>query len=412
MLRAVSIPCRLPRAEADALNRASGEVYSRVVVTHWRVYRRTGHWLSPGAAERLDDYYAQDAERTLHAHSIDAAQQGFYKAVKTARTNRKGGKVQNAHFPHKRKFYRTTAWKSTGIRHRDGRMLLSRARGLEPVCVDFETDGTVREVRLVYDLKQHSYFWHVVVEDGITPTPVEGGTTAAIDMGEIHPVAITDGEEACVLSCRQLRSVAQGTNRAVASLQSKLSRTKRGSRRSKRLHHAKRRMLARQKRRQRDLLHKVSRATIAWCQERNVGTLAIGHIRDIADKTKEERRLHRTVRQKVSNWSHGTLRQYLGYKAEEAGIGVHDNVPEHHTSQTCPQCGHRHKPKGRTYRCTAQGCGFVFARDGVGAANILSRFLHGELGKVCPSEAKYRHPFLTGKRSPSDTRQVAAGTRQ
>ena len=66
MLRAVSIPCRLPRAEADALNRASGEVYSHVVVT----------------------------------------QQGFYKAVKTARTNRKRGKVQNARFPHKRKFYR------------------------------------------------------------------------------------------------------------------------------------------------------------------------------------------------------------------------------------------------------------------------------------------------------------------
>lgn len=158
MLKSVAIPCRLPRAEADALNRASGEAYSRVVVTHWRVYRRTGHWLSTGAAERLDDYYAQGAVRLLHAHSIDAAQQGFYKAVKTARTNRKGGKVQNAHFPHKRKWYRTTVWKSTGVRYRDGRMLLSRARGLQPICVDFQTEGQVREVRLVYDLKQRGYF--------------------------------------------------------------------------------------------------------------------------------------------------------------------------------------------------------------------------------------------------------------
>ena len=43
----------------------------------------------------------------------------------------------------------------------------------------------------------------------------------------------------------------------------------------------------------------------------------------------------------------------------------------------------------------------------VGAANILSRFVYGELGRVPAPEPKYRHPFLTGKRSPADTGQVA-----
>jgi putative transposase len=137
--------------------------------------------------------------------------------------------------------------------------------------------------------------------------------------------------------------------------------------------------------------------------------LAIGDVRNVADKTKEKKRLKRPERQKIANWSHGTIRRYLGYKAEAAGISVHDRVPEHHTSQTCPSCGHRHKPRGRVFQCPA--CGFVFPRDGVGCANILSRELHGELAKVRPTTAKYRRPFQrwfrNGLRSPADTRQVA-----
>jgi IS605 OrfB family transposase len=95
--------------------------------------------------------------------------------------------------------------------------------------------------------------------------------------------------------------------------------------------------LARQKRRRRDLQHKISRATIDWCKEQQIGTLAIGDVRDVADKTKEQRQLARAQRQKVSHWPHGTIRRYLGYKAEAAGISVHDRVGEHHTSQVSSQ---------------------------------------------------------------------------
>jgi len=84
-------------------------------------------------------------------------------------------------------------------------------------------------------------------------------------------------------------------------------------------------------------------------------------------------------------------------------------VPEHHTSQTCLHCGQRHKPRGRVFHCPA--CGFIFARDGVGCANLLSRVLHGVLGKVRPPTTKYRRPFQrwfrSGRRSPADTRHVA-----
>jgi hypothetical protein len=40
MIRTQIIRCRLPRDKADALNRASGQVYTGVLVAHWRVVRK------------------------------------------------------------------------------------------------------------------------------------------------------------------------------------------------------------------------------------------------------------------------------------------------------------------------------------------------------------------------------------
>jgi len=39
MIRPHTFPCTIPRADADALHRASGRVYSETLVWHYRVYR-------------------------------------------------------------------------------------------------------------------------------------------------------------------------------------------------------------------------------------------------------------------------------------------------------------------------------------------------------------------------------------
>ncbi len=128
MIRTSIIPCDLPKAAADALNRASGAIYSRTLVTHYRVYRKRGnktrYWLSQFAGMRLNDYLTRSDPPVLQAHSKDAAQEGFYKACTTAKTNRHLG----AHYPHKRKFYRTTIWKSTSIRRQSDTLFLSSLR--------------------------------------------------------------------------------------------------------------------------------------------------------------------------------------------------------------------------------------------------------------------------------------------
>jgi putative transposase len=419
MIRTVTFACSLPKTDADVLNLESGAVYTRVLVEHYRVYRHTGHWLSVGAACRIEDRLG--GPTILHAHSRDAAQQAFYKAIKTARTNRRDG--LGGQYPHKRKRFRTTIWKNTGIRVRDGVLLLARARGLEPVRVSLPShlvdlpEDAFREARLVWEKATRRYEWHLVVEDGQTPKDSPGDSVVAVDLGEIHPAAATDGEENVIVSCRALRSLNQYTNKRLAALSHKQAGKVKGSRGWRRLQRRKNRFLAQQRRRKRDMEHKISREVVDWAVERKAGTIVIGDVRDVADG----KRLNRKSQQKVGNWSHGKQRQYIQYKAAAEGIEV-ALQDEAYTSQTCPQCGRRYKPTGREYSC--RRCGFLGHRDIVGASNILSRTLHGEVGKVVPPSAiKYRQPFGRarkreiewsfsregeGKRSPADTGQVAS----
>ena len=403
MLTTQVFTCSLPKDTADALNRESGRIYTATLVEHYRVYRHTGNWLSPKADEKLSDFIT--GETILHAHSRDAAQQGFAKACKTARAYKKMG--LNSHYPHRIKHWRTTIWKSTGIRKREETLLLALARGHKPVQVrlpeklqSLEPIAFV-EMRLVWDKAGRHYQWHAVIEDGTTPNAAPGSNVAGIDLGEVHPAAASDGAQSVIFSARQLRSLAQYSNKRLAGLQQKQSKKTKGSKRWKRIQRRKSRFLAQQKRRKRDIEHKVSRAVVAWAVERKVGKLAVGDVRDAADGVA----LGKQTNQKIANWPHGKLRTYIAYKAAAKGMTV-ELVNEAYTSQTCPNCGERHKPKGRVYRCPA--CGFQSHRDAVGAANIRSVFLYGKPGQSPPGEVKYRHPFKrVGMRSRPDTAHVA-----
>jgi putative transposase len=108
----------------------------------------------------------------------------------------------------------------------------------------------------------------------------------------------------------------------------------------------------------------------------------------------------------MSQWNHGKIRQFVTYKAEAEGIKV-ELEDEKYTTQTCPNCGHRHKPRGRQYECPS--CGFQAHRDVVGQVNILSRYKHGEPGQIpAPAVITYRIPHnLRVMRRCPDTGQGA-----
>src|SRR5262245_3560429 len=387
MIRTHIIECHLKRAEADALNQASGAIYTQTLITHYRVYRKRGHkkrhWLSQFAAMRLNDYLTRHEQPLLHAHSKDAAQEAFYKACKTAKANRHLG----ANYPHKRKHWRTTIWKQSAIRRQGDRLLLSRAKGLPPIAVELPEHLhdvlRVLEARLVYDRRAHRYTWHLVVENGKQPKAAPGTNVVAVDLGEIHPAVVGDEQQATIVTCRERRHEQQGHAKRLAKLSKALSRKTKRSRRYRRLQRARTRLRAKHKRVMRDMEHKISRAVVNVAVEWQAGTIAIGDVRDIADGVDHGKQHN----QQSSQWNHGQVRQYITYKAEAEGITV-ELVDEHYTTQTCPNCSRRHKPRGRTYTCGR--CGFSTHRDVVGQINILSRHKTGEVGALhSPAEIKH-----------------------
>jgi putative transposase len=387
MIRTHILPCRLPRSVADALNQASGAIYTGMVVTHWRVVRRQGHWLSEKAGTRWSD--VRLAVKPLHAHSIDAAQQGFYTACRTTRALRKAG-MPEAKFPHWRKRFRPTIWKRTAIKRSGALLTLSTGKGNRPLVLPLPAPLIavlrVLEVRLVYDKKARRYTWHVVVENGTLAKAPPGDHVVSVDLGEVHPAVVGDTEEATIITCRARRHATQGHNKRLATLAQMISRTGKGSRRYRRFLRAKARMKAKHARVLRDLEHKISRAIVDVAVERQAGTIVMGDVRDVADGVA----LSKPSNQKLSGWSHGKIRAYVDYKAQAEGIRL-VLQDERYTSQTCPQCGHRHKPRGRVYTCGQ--CGFSGHRDVVGQVNILSAYTHGEPGKIpAPVRVKHRMP--------------------
>jgi len=357
----------------------------------WRTYRRKGIWLSEGALKR---YTKQ--RFALHSESVQAVVEKFYTNLKAARILRKEN--PNIRYPYKSKSWFCVHWKKKAIKVEGKYIHLSNGRGRQcivfklPVCL---ADCQPRCVELIW----RNGYWLSITLDFEGKQQVLGFNTAAVDMqetthafglaGEIHAITITDGKDSAVISGRELRSVKRNRNRRVGHLSRLQSRCQKGSRRYQRLQAVKSKVMAECHRRTRDLNHKITRLAVDWCVEHDVGELVIGDVSGISKNTKNEKRLNRAARQKVSQWSFYQQRQYLEYKCDEIGIET-ILEPEHGTSKTCPKCGNKCKPKGRNYDCRNPECDLKMAvhevtaersehRDVVGACNIRIKHLTGVL---------------------------------
>lgn len=397
MIRTHIVPCKLNRETCDSLNLASGRIYSGIVSRHWRLLRQKDLWLSEKTLTRLSDMRPSVQAMAMHAHSIDAAQQGFFKACKTTRALRKAG-FTDANFPWRNKKFRTTVWKNTAIKFKDGIVRLSNGAqrrepsGCRQARIEIALPESlhnvlqVLEVRLVFDKQSRRYSWHIVVENGKQSKVAPGNNVVSVDPGEIHPAVIGDENSATIIVCRERRHEQQGHAKRLAKISKALSRKRKGSRRYKKLIRAKSRMKAKHERVTRDIAHKVSKAIVEEAVARGASTIAYGDIRNIADgiDTGSEHN------QRMSQWAHGKVRAYVEYKAQAEGITV-VLQSERDTSKTCPSCGNKHKPRGRTYIC--RRCGFSGHRDVVGQINILSAYKFGQPGKLpVPTEIKHRIP--------------------
>jgi len=391
-------PDKRTREYCQFLQQESARVWNRTKDFFWRTFRKKEIWLKSTSLQKYNrsDQLYPDEPFALHSQSIQSVAQQFSDNLKAAREVRKTN--PSIRYPYKNKKYFRVQWKSQAIKVKGRNIVLNNGRGNKPLKLRLPrtlANCTPKIVELIW----HSSYWLSLVVEVDDKDNVIGTGVAACDMGEIHAIAMTDGYDALIISGRKLRAVKQYRNKVIAQLQEKISRCTKYSRRWNKLNRTKQRLQERTRRRIKDLNHKITKEAIQWCIDHNITTLVIGDLSGIAQSTKG--RLARIARQKISQWSFYTQKQYLVYKAKEVGIEI-VLVSEAYTSKTCPRCGAINRPKNRNYSCS--NCELKCHRDVVGAYNILTVYQYSSLVPddlfPYPNPKYLRIPFV-GKSSSS-----------
>lgn len=380
----------------DRLTAACADVWCDTVRRFWRTYNNHGVWLSKyqmhkwmctrtintakksNAFEHKDmkafagkrpNPEARSKDKTFLAQNTAQSVVGaFYDAIESWGKNDNEG----SNPPHKMKGHFKASWNYTQIKLRNGYLELQTPRGKDPIKVAWHHPKPRRvEVGWRGDWEE-GIEYELRAQYKVDPdrSPV-GDKTIGIDLGEKHLVTATDGEKTWLVNGAEIRSLRRYQNKIKATLNSKIDTKEPGSRRFKRLVISKNKQLASLRNQIKDVLHKLSRRLVETLFKAGASTLVFGDVKNIRQGLdyggKQNQRLHQ--------WVHGKFRKMITYKARLAGMEV-NLIPEQYTTQTCPCCGHRHKPKGRNYQCPS--CKVVFHRDEVGARNIRQKYLDGD----------------------------------
>ena len=221
----------------------------------------------------------------------------------------------NAKPPHKRKWYFRIEYKCSAMQLAEGKLRLSNGKGNEPLVLEWPWD-LPQTVVIHWTGVQYEAIATYLQERPHGPFPE--GEFAGIDLGEIHMAVSHDGQQTHLLNGRYLRSKVQYRNKLQAKLNSRIDgRMHKGSRRRKQLIASKKRQLKKIEHQIKDIEHKSTTHLISTLHENGVQTVVIGDVRAI----RQDNDVGHTNNQKIHQWSHGSVRHKLTYKAERYGHG-------------------------------------------------------------------------------------------
>ena len=404
------ITTRKKKIEATAavttVRRACGAVWNQIVEGHHWLYRNHGITLDKGDAmalyatggmtKRVKEAWEAlpfDVDPTqfdrnpfvtteMRGAGVQQRQQvvrRFYDALDVFFANldawKEGRRAEKPNPPYQRKQYFNPRWVQTSgssIRKEGDMLRLGGGRKApaitlqwphpRPKSVEIGWARTQPVVYAVYNSDEQD------LPDGLIRerTP-RGDKTAGVALGEINLAAAYDGEETILIDGSELRGLRQLQNKERRQFAKRIDRKKKGSNRWQKLVDAKRKRLKKINDRIDDLIHKLSTRLVEELWSRGVSTIAIGDITGIRENINYGAEMNRRLHQ----WAFRQFVEKVDYKAVRYGMTV-EQTSEAYTSQACPNCGARHKPNGREYRCS--DCGFEAHRDQVGAMNIRVRF--------------------------------------
>ena len=377
-----------PTERLDDINRLGGRIYSKTVSLAFKTYQQKGFGLSDGGLKK----YLKFKEYPCHAHSVQAIIDDYCGARRSFFSNKSSN--PKAKPPNKTRKFHTFTWRATGITYKRGKLRLSMGRGRTPLDIKINKKFHKKvpaEVSLVYNRTTKRYEFHATYQTQPKRTKAKSQTAVAVDMGEIHPITGFDGITAEIYNGREHRSKVRYREKSKGSINRKLSRCKRGSKRWKKLKRAKDKTLSALTAQLRDMRHKITSRFVSSCYKRKIETIVIGDIKHIRQSINYGKKAN----EKLHQWAFSQIREMITYKAKAVGIQV-DTQDEAYTSQTCPSCGNRKKPATRNYKCSK--CGWHGHRDVVGASNILTAYqgwlFNPVVGVVVSPTGVRFHPHL------------------
>jgi putative transposase len=387
----------LPRSDAEwasftAARMEAARLWNTMVEMHAVVRRFQWKWPSRAQWDR----WARGRFLALSAQSVQQVVAEFCDALTAAARARKPQKTASAdvvaRYPWRSQArYRDVPYTNQDAVIRDGVLRLSHGRGgnaplYVPLPKGRTLPGRLTEVSLAYGAVR--LVCEVPTVESNPDAPIVG-----VDLGVNTLLAATDGERAVLVSGREAKAIVRYRNKASAAITSRIDRAQKGSNRRKRLARAKYKTLDKSARRLKDVLHKATR---------KIADAFPGHRVMVGEPFNDAaRKMGRRQAQQVSQSSNARLIAQLAYKLAGAV-----EVPEPYSSQTCPGCGCRRKCR-RVYKCAQ--CGWSAPRDVVGAVNIRSIGLHGEMKpeQAVPARIMFVRPLR--KYPAASSRDGAAG---
>jgi putative transposase len=112
--------------------------------------------------------------------------------------------------------------------------------------------------------------------------------------------------------------------------------------------------------------HTVSRDIVSLAKRQSAG-VRLEDLSGIRQSAKQRNAEKSDAGQNRDYWPFYQLEQFIGYKAQLAGIAV-EKIPAAYTSKTCHACGHINSRKKHAYRC--ERCGRQAHADANAAMNI------------------------------------------
>ena len=263
--------------------------------------------------------------------------------------------------------YRKGAFRYKGLEALNIKTADGHRHDIPMVMGDYQAEqfGNVKLFAELVRRKDGQWFLMATVEHESEP-PCDADDFLGVDLGVENLATDSDGEQHTGEAVERVRVKNQTLKRALQSAADRAA----NHRRRKRIRKKLKRIGDREARFRRNTNHVLSKRLVAKAKDTG-RSIALEELKGIGDRI----RFRKPQRNRMGSWGFDQLRQFVSYKAEQAGVLL-KLVDPAYTSQMCSQCGHVEAAnRSCQSRFCCKRCGHQAHADCNAAWNIRAKAL-------------------------------------